>query len=60
MKSFYDWCVENDRMDLINLWSESNKYLPNEINCWSTEKIIFEYEGNSYSYKLDKSVTAHS
>lgn len=54
MKSFYDWCVENDRMDLINLWSESNKYLPNEISCWSTEKIIFEYEGNSHPYKLDR------
>ena len=22
MKSFYNWCVENDRMDLIDLWSK--------------------------------------
>ena len=30
MKSFYNWCVENDRMDLIDLWSKYNKYSPYE------------------------------
>ena len=54
MKSFYDWCVENDRMDLVNLWSEYNRFSPHEISCWSTKKILFEYEGNFHLYKLDR------
>lgn len=54
MKSFYSWCIENNRMDFIDLWSEYNKYTPYELSCWSTKKIMFEYEGNFHLYKLDR------
>ena len=54
MKSFYNWCVENDRMDLIDLWSKYNKYSPYEVSYGSDKKILFEYNENYHLYRLNR------
>ena len=42
-KSFYDWCIENDRQDILDRWDyELNNYSPNEIGYGSHEKCWFK------------------
>ena len=53
MKSFYEWCIEHDRIDFINMWSSYNKYTPYELPFWSEKKIMFEYNGNYHLYILN-------
>jgi len=53
-KSFYKWCIENDRGDLLNRWDyDLNNCDPNEIT-FSSQKIIYlkcsqnKYESEKY------------
>lgn len=42
-KSFEQWCVENNRQDVLERWDyELNNYNPNEVSYASTKKIYFK------------------
>jgi len=42
-KSFYQWCIENNRQDILDRWDyKLNKYKPNEIGYGSNKKIYFK------------------
>lgn len=42
-KSFYDWCIENNRQDVLDRWDyELNGCSPNEIGYGSHEKYWFK------------------
>ena len=42
-KSLYDWCVENDRMDILGLWDyKLNKVSPKDIGYASPMKCYFK------------------
>lgn len=46
-KSFYDWCVENNRMDLLSRWNYTlNEVLPQEVGYKSNKKIYFDCDKN--------------
>lgn len=43
IKSFYDWCLENDRKDLLDRWDyELNNKSPNEVSFKSNKKYWFK------------------
>lgn len=47
IKSFYDWCVENNRMDLLSRWNyELNKISPKEVGFKSNKKFYFNCDKN--------------
>jgi hypothetical protein len=51
-KSFYDWCIENNKQDILDRWDYNlNKYNPNEI-CYNTN--------TKYWFKCNKNVTHKS
>ena len=56
-KSFYDWCMENNRMDLIDRWDiYRNRISPKEVGFSSTQYYYFKCpEGihESSQYKLN-------
>ena len=42
-RSFEDWCIENNRYDILDRWDyKLNKYKPNEIGYGSNKKIYFK------------------
>lgn len=42
-KSFYDWCIENDRQDILDRWDyELNKCSPKDINSNTHKKYYFK------------------
>ena len=46
-KSFYDWCIENNRTDLLNRWNyDLNKFSPKEVGCQSNKKFYFNCDKN--------------
>jgi very-short-patch-repair endonuclease len=59
-QSFYDWCIENDRLDILNRWdSELNKCSPNEVTPHGDSKYWFKCPRGIHSseLKLIKTVT---
>lgn len=42
MKTFQEWCIENDRMDLLDLWDDKNEIIPNEIGCNSHKSVFMK------------------
>lgn len=61
-KSFYDWCIENNRQDLLDRWDyELNKKSPASVGCTSLGSWYFKCpkgEHESTPYKL-ANVTRH-
>lgn len=46
-KSFYDWCIENNRQDLLDRWDyDLNKKSPNEVSCQSVDAFYFHCQNN--------------
>ena len=42
-KSFYDWCIDNEKEEWLNLWDyEKNDCTPKDISYGSTKKIFFK------------------
>ena len=42
-KSFYDWCIENNRQDLLDRWDyDLNDFSPKEISFATSKKIFFK------------------
>ena len=42
-KSFEQWCIENNRQDVLNRWDyDLNKYKPSEINHGTKKKYYFK------------------
>lgn len=42
-KSFYDWCLENNRQDMLNSWdTELNKSYPSEISYGTRKEYYFK------------------
>lgn len=39
MKTFKDWCIENQRTELLDLWDEKNEIEPDKIGCGSKKKV---------------------
>ena len=47
-KSFYDWCIENNRQDVLDRWDyELNDCSPKDINCYTRKKIWFKCNRHS-------------
>ena len=50
--SFYTWCIENNRQDLINTWDKNKnpdiKYIP----AHSGKYVYFNVEGHEYKYSI--------
>ena len=44
IKTFDEWCVENDRTELLDLWDERNDILPNQISYGSKKKVLIKCE----------------
>jgi len=40
IKNFYDWCIENNRYDLIERWD--NKCSPKEVGFTSSKVFAFK------------------
>lgn len=58
-KSFYSWCIENKREDLLRRWNyDLNKCTPEEIGCNSNKPWWFDCEKNS-SHKPEQFVPNH-
>lgn len=52
-KSFEDWCLENNRKDLLELWDyELNDKLPSEISYCHTKKIYFKCSKGRHESEL--------
>lgn len=63
IKSFYDWCVENNRMDLdARFDEEKNNCTSKDISCKSNQKMWFKCPRNLHESEqhLVYSVTADS
>ena len=46
-QTFYDWCMNNDRENILDLWdSEKNKITPYDILSNSKEKFYFKCKNN--------------
>lgn len=44
-KSFYQWCIDNKREDLLNSWDyDLNKCTPKDVPCGSHKKYFFKCE----------------
>ena len=42
-KSLYDWCIENDRQDILELWDyTSNKVSPKDVGYASHKECFFK------------------
>lgn len=41
-KTFEEWCVENNRTELLDLWDERNDILPNQISYGSKKKVFIK------------------
>ena len=42
IKTFYDWCIENDRQDLLDRFDvEINKCTAKDVSCKANKKILF-------------------
>lgn len=51
--SFYDWCINNNRDDLLNRWDyELNNCNPNEISYGSKNKYYFKCSRNLHKSEL--------
>lgn len=52
-KSFEQWCVENDKKYILNLWDyDLNKCVPNEIGYSSNKKYWFKCKNNLHKSEL--------
>lgn len=46
-RSFYDWCTENNRFDLLKRWNyDLNKLAPNDVGYKSNKKFYFNCDKN--------------
>lgn len=55
--SFEQWCIENNRQDILNRWDyELNKNNPNEINYRTSKKYYFKCPYNIHKSELKKIV----
>lgn len=49
IQSFYDWCIENDRQDLLDRWDyKLNKKSPKEVSFKISSKIYFKCPHNKH------------
>jgi hypothetical protein len=54
-KSFEDWCLENDRQDLLNLWDyDLNNKMPNEVSCCTADLYYFKCPAEKHESTLHK------
>lgn len=52
-KSFKQWCIDNNRQDILDLWDyDLNKLKPNEICYSSTKKYYFKCSRKLHSSEL--------
>ena len=52
-KSLYDWCIENDRQDILELWDyTSNKVSPKDVAYSSNKKYYFKCPRGIHSSEL--------
>jgi len=52
IKNFYDWCIENNRYDLIERWD--NKCSPKEVGFTSSKVFAFKCPKNLHKSELHK------
>jgi hypothetical protein len=45
-KSFYNWCIENNRQDYLDRWSNKNNINPSDIEFRSHKKFYFNCNVN--------------
>ena len=51
--SFYDWCIENDHLNLLDMWENGNNDLaPNEVTYRSDKKIKFSCGNPDHPVKI--------
>lgn len=56
--SFYDWCIENNRQDLLDIWDyKLNNKLPNEVSCCTNNEYFFKCPQNKHKSTLWKLIT---
>lgn len=52
-KSFYQWCIENNRQDILDRWDyELNEYTPSEINYGTGKKYYFKCPNGIHESEL--------
>lgn len=55
-KSFYDWCIENNHNEILELWdNDKNSISPKEVACTSSKSFYFKCLKKSHEsilYKL--------
>lgn len=55
-KSFYDWCIENNRQDLLDRWDyDLNDCVPNDVSYASRKNCYFKC--NKHSWHNSKKMT---
>lgn len=54
-KSFEEWCTENNRQDLLDLWDyDLNSKRPNEVSCCTADLYYFKCEKGIHESTLHK------
>ena len=52
-RSFQQWCEDNNRQDILNLWDyNNNSVLPSEISRWTPKKYYFKCENGIHESEL--------
>lgn len=58
--SFYDWCIENNRVDWLKLWDYSlNKKSPKEVAYKTTDKYWFQCINHNKNHNSELHSIAH-
>lgn len=54
-KSLYDWCIENNRNDILNLWDyDKNEITPHDISFSSSKDFYFKCNKGIHDSELKK------
>lgn len=54
-KSFEEWCLENERTDLLDLWDyDLNNKSPNEVSCCTADSYYFKCAAGRHESTLHK------
>ena len=54
-KSFKDWCIENSRQDLLDLWDyDLNDKIPDQVSCCTADSYYFKCAEGRHKSELHK------
>lgn len=52
-KTLQDWAIENGATDVLNEWSTKNKLKPDEVQLWSSERVLLLCSRCKHTYQVN-------